>query len=269
MKIHIKYLATLSCLLLAFVTSASATVPGIISYQGRLTDTGIAVDTIVDITVKLYTVPSGGTSLWQETHSSVQITDGLFTVLLGVVDMTGNPLPDSLFNNPDVYLGVQIGTSAEISPRTKMATVPYSFHSATADVASAVSGSQSDWFVGGDLSDLYNGGGRLSAYPPEEYEYGLNYIDHMIHRAVCTKWNLGLRFYNVDPYFVDSENPSTGMRWGGNIYYIETSASDDDAATPTNWRHGYWYIDHTSATSSIKIFASNGNMPTSVYCRKR
>lgn len=269
MKQTPRLLVTLICITIGSAAFVSSSVPGIIFYQGRITDTGGPLDTTVDITFKLYDILTGGTPIWSETHSSVQVTDGLFTVLLGSVDMSGNHLPDSEFINANLYLGIQIGTSSEISPRTTMASAPYAIHAATADVASAISGSQSDWFVGGDLNDLYNGSGKLVAFPPDQYEYGVKWIDDMIHRAVCTEWNVGLRFYNLDPYFVDSDNPATGMRWGGVIFYINTSSPDDDAATPSTWRHGYWYIDHTSSTTAIKIFGSNGYLPTSVYCRRR
>ncbi|HEX2897487.1 MAG TPA: hypothetical protein VHP63_05500 [candidate division Zixibacteria bacterium] len=257
------------CLLFGTNLVVFSDVPKMISYQGRITDTGSPVDTTVDIRFRIYTTPTGGSPLWEEIHSAVTVTDGIFAVLLGSVDMTGNPLPDSEFINTNTYLGIQIGTSTEISPRVAFVSVPYAIHSATADVATSVSSSPSDWFVGGDLNDLFNGSGQLTAYPHEQYEYGVKTVDNMIHRAVCTKWNLGLRFYNVEPYFIFSDDPSLGMRWGGTMFYIGTNSADDDAATSTNWRQKYWNIDPASAPSIVQTSSSNGLIPTSVYCRKR
>lgn len=267
-KISNPLLLTLLCLTIVPIFAVNSAVPRVISYQGKVDDSGSPLDTTVDITFTLYLDSSGTTDIWSEVHSSVPVTGGLFYVLLGSVDSTGNPLSDSLFNNPDLFLGIQIGASSEITPRTKLASVPFAYHASTADVALSVSQSGSDWFVGGDLSDLYNGNGQLTAFPPDEYEYGFKFLGPTVHRAICTFWNSGLRFYNIEPFFVDSDNPSAGMKWGGVIFYINTLSSDDDAATPTNWRHGYWHLDPTDAAAQIKIFGSLGNSANSVYCRK-
>jgi hypothetical protein len=130
--------------------------------------------------------------------------------------------------------------------------------------------SSNDWFIGGNLADLLAGGGKLNAYPPEQYEYGFRYVSsNTIEEAICTRWNFGLRFYNKYPNFVDSDDPSGGMAWGGTMWYINTAAADDDAATPTHWRHGFWKMDFNDAAKGIRIFHTNGFNELNVYCRKR
>ncbi len=99
-------------------------VPEIINYQGSLSDsTGNPVNATVNITFTLYDVESGpGTILWQETQS-VDVTNGLFNVQLGA-DTVGNPLSASILNDP-VYLGVQIDTDAEMTPRQRVTSAAF------------------------------------------------------------------------------------------------------------------------------------------------
>ena len=112
------------------ITSAIAEVPQVINYQGRLTDpTGNPLDTTVQISFTIF--DGGGASKWTETHYSVVVSGGLFNVLLG----TTNPIPDSIFNHPDRYLGIRVGDDGELTPRTRLTSVPYAMRSAQADTA--------------------------------------------------------------------------------------------------------------------------------------
>ena len=64
--------------------SSKAVTPGLISYQGTLTDTsGTALDTPVTMTFTIYTDSTGGSAVWTETQPIVEVNDGLFNVLLG------------------------------------------------------------------------------------------------------------------------------------------------------------------------------------------
>src|SRR5512137_25435 len=60
-------------------------VPQLINYQGKLTDASgnpIANGSYA-LTFQIWDASSGGTRLWEETQSSVAVTSGLFSVLLG------------------------------------------------------------------------------------------------------------------------------------------------------------------------------------------
>ena len=98
--------------------------PGTISYQGMLNDAaGQPINGSTNITFRLYSVPTGGTALWTEAHSganAVPISNGLFNVLLGSL----TPIPASVWSNANVYLGVQVGGDAEMSPREIVGSVP-------------------------------------------------------------------------------------------------------------------------------------------------
>lgn len=133
-------------------------VPNEINYQGWLGD---AIDTtgITDVPgmiFRLYTAPTGGTSVWSETHVAVTVDKGIFNVLLGSV----NPIPSNIFTGDPLWLETQVTTDT-LSPRKKLVSVGYaikseeaehSIHSDTAGYASS-SAPDSDWTISG--SNLY------------------------------------------------------------------------------------------------------------------
>jgi hypothetical protein len=98
-----------------------AQVPTTISYQGMLVEepgTPVA-DGSYDVIFRLYTDADPSTPLWSEMQS-VQVTNGVFSVLLGNVSILDLP-----FDVP-YYLGITIGETSELSPRIPLATSPYS-----------------------------------------------------------------------------------------------------------------------------------------------
>jgi len=101
-----------------------AQIPNTISYQGILKDgSGAVINDVLDLTFRIYDVESGGSNLWEETHTSVNVNDGLFNLILG--DVTGLFLPFDV----QYWLGTIIDGGAEMSPRTKLTSVPYSLNS--------------------------------------------------------------------------------------------------------------------------------------------
>ena len=114
------------CIWSIFIGSAVAsTVPQMINYQGRLTDSlGQPLNDTVALTFKLYNVPSGGTALWSEPHGSVVVKDGLFTSLLGSI----SAIPENTFQNVNTFLGITPELDSEIVPRTQIVSVAYSFN---------------------------------------------------------------------------------------------------------------------------------------------
>jgi hypothetical protein len=130
--------------------SSKADVPGLISYQGTLTDSdGVALNTIVTMTFTIYTDSTGGSAVWIEIHPLVEVSDGLFNVLLGRV----NAIPDTVFQDPERWLGVRVESDPELEPRQRMAAVGYAFRAAeadTADFARAPAPSDGDWTISGN-----------------------------------------------------------------------------------------------------------------------
>lgn len=101
----------------------SAAINQQINYQGKLTDSSnIAVsDGNYTIVFSLYTASSGGSNVWTETKT-VSVTNGLFSVMLG----SDTSLASVNFNQT-LYLGVKVGSDAEMAPRKVIGAVPAAF----------------------------------------------------------------------------------------------------------------------------------------------
>lgn len=111
---------------------ASAAVPTLINYQGLLTDNSgnpVADDTY-EVTFRIYDQTSS--ERWVETHN-ITTSDGLFTVELG---SNGSPLMPSVFDYTECWLGITITGDQEMTPRTRLVSVPYAQRVATVDGAS-------------------------------------------------------------------------------------------------------------------------------------
>ncbi|MCC6962485.1 MAG: hypothetical protein IT585_04455 [candidate division Zixibacteria bacterium] len=125
-------LARLALLLpLVAALSLQAAVPGLVSYQGRLTTA--AGDPVPDATYflrfQIYDAPTGGTSLWNSNIQPVVVTGGVYTYLLGQ-DVS---LPDGIFNNGNRWLGITVGADPESTPRKQFLTSGFAFVSQNAD----------------------------------------------------------------------------------------------------------------------------------------
>jgi len=107
---------------------AYADVPAALNYQGTLTDgAGQPINGDKTITLRLYTVPSGGTPFWVG-KQTLAVKDGRFSVVLG--GAPSNPLDPKLFTG-ETYIGTQVAPDAEM-PRQKLASVAYAFKAADA-----------------------------------------------------------------------------------------------------------------------------------------
>ncbi len=144
-------------LVILCVILSSAEVPQLINYQGRLTDN--AGDPVPDgdyeITFRIYNAVVGGDELWTSNPQMVNVTGGLFDYKLGI----GEPLPDDIFSGDTVrYLGITIGQGDEITPRTRLITVPYAYQSLRSDTANiALFGSGGGWTDDGNIVRLTSG----------------------------------------------------------------------------------------------------------------
>ena len=126
------FVTTIAIILLV-ASGTFATVPNQINFQGTLTDSaGNPITDTRQMDFAIYTTETGGSPLWSETHSSVEIVDGLFRVQLGSV----TPVPSSLFDGSLLWLGIQVSPDVqELTPRQSLVTIPYSYKTANADSA--------------------------------------------------------------------------------------------------------------------------------------
>jgi hypothetical protein len=92
----------------------------LISYQGTLTDpSGNPVNATVTMVFALYDAASGGNRLWGPETQSVQVSNGLFHVLLGSVTAI-DPEPLS----GDLYLDIKVNGET-LTPRELLTSVAY------------------------------------------------------------------------------------------------------------------------------------------------
>ena len=133
----ISLLGVLSLLIIPF--TGYAAVPQTVNYQGYLTDSGgTPVDGTVQMTFKIYNVATGGIALWTETQSNVAVSDGIYSVVLGSVT------PINLAFDTQYYLGVEVETDGEMTPRQALTSVPYAFMADDADTVDGKHASQLD-----------------------------------------------------------------------------------------------------------------------------
>ncbi len=111
---------------------------GVLSYQGTLMDSlGNPVTGSYEITFRIYNSPTSTTPLWEEARSganAVPVQSGLFNVMLGSL----NPIPETVWEQTELFLGVKIGSDAEMSPREKLTFVPAAASSSVAQLALTV-----------------------------------------------------------------------------------------------------------------------------------
>jgi len=123
-------LIILLLILSLFVGLAPAKVPQVINYQGKVTDP--SGDPIADGTYgmgfSMYDDSTGGNMLWSESHPSVQVTGGLFNVLLG----SDFPITPEILNESDIFLNIKVDVE-NIAPRTRIVASPYAIRAHTAD----------------------------------------------------------------------------------------------------------------------------------------
>jgi len=145
------------CVSMLLLTSSLllADVPHFINYQGRLTDAAgqPVADGTYQIKFKIYESEAGDDSLWWSGFQDVDVSDGSFDYQLGL----NIPLPEDIFSQfTETWLGVTIGSDAEIQPRSQLVSAPYSFHSLRADTAEYVLGGG-----GGDITAVIAGPGLI------------------------------------------------------------------------------------------------------------
>lgn len=111
-------------------------IPTRVNYQGRLAkpDGTVVEDGTYTLTFRLFTQPTGGTKLWEETYTnSVVVRNGVFSVMLG----STVPIRESMFATPP-YLEIQIGANSPLVPRQPIASVPFALRAETARSALSV-----------------------------------------------------------------------------------------------------------------------------------
>lgn len=116
-----------------FSSVPAGTAPLLFNYQGRLLDDGgnpITGSRVV--TVRMFADSIAGLLLWEETHASVAITDGLFDLVVGSVSSMAPELFADPGDAPGMshrFLEIQIDAGSTLSPRTRLISAPFAVSS--------------------------------------------------------------------------------------------------------------------------------------------
>ena len=275
------FVTTIATILL-IVTGTFATVPNQINFQGTLTDsTGSPITDTRLMVFSIYDQESGGSLLWAETHTSVDVADGIFHVMLGSV----TPVPSSIFTGTTLWLETTV-EGQTLDPRTELATIPYGFksfdadHATTADSAShAIHAETADYATESGLaahathSDTATwaiGVGAITHADTADYAFEAgtastaNEADHSVYSDTAS-WALGFEeITHVDTadYSLQSENASSATTAG----HAATSDTADWAwHTPEITRvdtANYALLAESANTASSCDHADSANFAT-------
>lgn len=151
--IMLKYTSLITIILLSMALTIEAAVPGLINYQGMLTDAdGTPIDDTRTIHFKLFDSASGGAELWAESHS-VLIEEGVFNVILGSV----TSLAGITFDPESIYLEITVGDDPPMSPRSQIVS---QFMALQAGNAESLNGHAAGDFVQ-TINDVSPAGGNI------------------------------------------------------------------------------------------------------------
>jgi len=175
-----------------FATTSTAGIP----YQGRLADSGgTPITSTVNMIFRLYTAASGGSPLWEEQWTganSVQVSDGLFNVMLGSV----NPIPlNVIASNTNLFLGITVGTDSEMSPRVQLGSVPFATQAltvpdgsiTTAKIADgSITAAKAPHLIAGSSPNTKLAHGQVTVSRSTGNSYGFAIIDLSSHNFAQT-----------------------------------------------------------------------------------
>jgi hypothetical protein len=226
-------------MILLFGTHSIYAAPGIMNYQGTLTDSaGLPVSATKAMTFKIYATISDTTTKWTSVIQSVVVKNGNFSVNLGEQDV----FPAGLFDNDSLFLGVTVD-GVELTPRKRLASVPYAM-SAGIPESGWISAIDESWTYAspttltilGDKTGRYQKGDKIKLnQTATKYFYivGVAYSAPNTTITITGGSDYSLVNTKIDnPCFSRVENPFGFPDWFN--YIPQWSASGSMTVTNTN-----------------------------------
>lgn len=263
-------LAAVAAVLLAGPAWAAGA-PRTLTEEGFLTDaSGNPIEGTVAITFSLYAARSGGAARWSEPQL-VTVTAGYFSALLGLT----NPLPESAFDGGVEYIGIKVGSDAEMTPRQPVASVPYAL------VSSDATGDIHPSSISVDGQTVVNANGEWVGPPTGSSEGYATSADHpgrdpsdshavsveldlpagsYFVTGKASAYNAGSSGQNLNCKLVDSRaDPGTGSSWldtSGNYVPVGGYGTDPLAAN---------VVLPAGGTIRLKCFDDFGVLPGTMH----
>jgi hypothetical protein len=208
--IVVTFLASIGIVWLGGANQDSAGVPHLLSYQGVLADhLGDPVpDGTYQMTFCIYENATGGSALWFETRT-VQVTDGRFSLLLGSV----TPIPPDVFlNGSERWLGVQVESDAEMTPRQRLASVAYAYVAEYTRNPLAPGQGLVITDAYGNVTHRLNANGTSWHAGLETFDGGINVTGpHQSPHGTCTITDEGTYYFDENGY-LEMEILANGIR---------------------------------------------------------
>jgi len=243
---HILHAITLT-VVLCIALEASADVPWVLNFSGRLGSEAGDYTGIADVTVTLYDhVDSFDAEhvLWTDIYD-VYVGGGRFHLLLG--QDPSNPIPPELLMTDEAYVGVAVGEDAEMVPRMRIVSVPFAM---SASDANALQGLGPDAFSAFDHSHDYddtyvNEGQAGSVDGAMVLDRSLTLVD--LGDSGCgdgevAKWDPGSNSWvcapDLDTDTDTTYTAGTGLVLTGTVF---------SAPNAPNWDTAYGWGDHSTA----------------------
>ncbi len=113
-----------ACLLVCLISASAFALPNTFVQEGLIQNAqGVPFQGEHQIRIRLYTAAQGGRRLYEEVHRGVPFINGYYAIIVG----SDEPLQDSFFMEPKLYLGIKIDDGEELTPRTAIMMVPAAF----------------------------------------------------------------------------------------------------------------------------------------------
>lgn len=176
----------LQLLFAVFVPTLALAVPTQIPYTGLLSENGTPVSGVVNLTVKLYPTPAGGSELYSESFPGTAVQNGVYHLMLNV--------PPNVWDGTDRWLAVSVNGGSPLEPRVQISSVPYAVRAGLADSAMSITLISEDW----QLPILENGWENYgSGYAPARFFKDATGIVHV--QGLIRNRLLGFAAFTLPP----------------------------------------------------------------------
>jgi hypothetical protein len=163
---QIIFIFTIMLAFLLTFAAARAAVSDYMTVQGKLTNSSdYPLTGTYLFTFKIYATQAGGSPIWDEVQT-VPVNKGLWNATLGI-----NQTLTTLAFNQEYWLGIQVGTDAEMTPRVRLTSSPYGFRVKVAEDVVCTACIDGNEIANGVIearhlvSNLGLGWGNLTTYP--------------------------------------------------------------------------------------------------------
>ena len=148
MKAERRLLILAAALILISIIASGQSVPQLLNYQGRLTNTaGQPVTGSVNLTFTFCSAAFAGTVYLTVLQSNVQVTNGVYNLLLGsgtITPGTETTLAAVFQKHDEVWMGVKVNSDPEMTPRSQITSVPYAFRAQSIDASAIYAALEAD-----------------------------------------------------------------------------------------------------------------------------